>query len=63
MSPMEDMAFFSREILIFLSGASWFYKHCFLNILRTKSIDITVLSLLLFSTVAALTAVRYIPFL
>lgn len=33
-----------------------------LNIVRTKSIDITIFAIILFSSIAALTAVRYIPF-
>lgn len=65
MSPMEDMAsFFSprNSNISFWLLLGFINIVVFLNILRTKSIDITVLSLLLFSTVAALTAVRYIPF-
>jgi tetratricopeptide (TPR) repeat protein len=65
MSPTEEMGSpFTSKISI----ASFWILFGFvsiivvLNVMRTKSIDITVFVLILFSSVAAFTAVRYIPF-
>ncbi len=65
MSPIEEMGVY------YAAGASavtFFVLFGFvsivvvLNTVRTKSIDLTIFTLIVFSSVAAFTAVRYIPF-
>ncbi len=65
MSPVEEMG--SPFVLRIPSISFWALFGFIsivvvLNILRTKSIELTVFTLILFSSVAAFTAVRYIPF-
>lgn len=65
MSPLEEASF---PYAVKTSNVSFwvlFGLICILtalNTMRKKSIDITTLALLIFSSVAALTAIRYIPF-
>lgn len=65
MSPIEEMgAYYAAGIstVIFFVLFGFVSMVIILNIIRGKSADLTILVLLIFSSVAAFTAVRYIPF-
>lgn len=64
-SPVKEMSVHFGNIVsasIFFIIFGFVTIVTFLNAIRTKSIDITVLFLIIFSSTAAFTAVRYIPF-
>lgn len=64
-SPIQELSVhygnrISATLFFFFLGLSSIIL--LLNVARTKSADITVFSIIIFSSVAGLTAVRYIPF-
>jgi hypothetical protein len=65
MSPVQETEF---PYVVKIANISFWILFGFicsitaLNVVRKKSIDISILALLVFSSVAALTSVRYIPF-
>lgn len=64
-SPMREMSiFFGNRIsaTLFFCLFGFVSIISLLNVARTRAADITVFSLIVFSSIAALTAVRYIPF-
>lgn len=64
-SPVREMGVYFGDrvsISLFFSIFAFVSTVTIFNMLRTKSIDITSFSLIIFSSVAAFSAVRYIPF-
>jgi len=64
-SPVQEMSIYYGNRLstsIFFCLLGFVSIVSLLNVARTKSADVTVFALIVFSSVAALTAVRYIPF-